>query len=91
MKFYAIVLTALLPLFTFAQHEHKMNDATMGNHNHLAHMQVSRAENFYVHHLPPPKLMTGIGNSNMKIETKSEKTQAFFDQGISLLHDFWDF
>ena len=54
MKFYAIVLTALLPLFTFAQHEHKMNDATMGNHNHLAHMQVSRAENFYVHHLPPP-------------------------------------
>lgn len=91
MKLYATFLTALLPLFTFAQHEHKMNEATMGTHSHLAHMQASRAENFYVHNLPPPKLMTGIGNSNMKIETKSEKTQSFFNQGVSLLHDFWDF
>lgn len=92
MKFYIAILTTLLPLVTFAQHEHHTNgDAAMGNHNHLAHIQASRAENFYVHNLPSPKLMTGIGNSNMKIETKSEETQAYFNQGISLLHDFWDF
>lgn len=35
--------------------------------------------------------MTGIGQSNMKIETKSDKTQAYFNQGLNLLHDFWDF
>jgi tetratricopeptide (TPR) repeat protein len=34
--------------------------------------------------------MTGIGQSKMKIVTKSEKTQAYFNQGINLLHDFWD-
>lgn len=35
--------------------------------------------------------MTGIGQSKMKIETKSDKTQAYFNQGLNLLHDFWDF
>ncbi len=91
MKYYIAILTVLLPLFTVAQHNHKADDATKSNHNHLAHMQASRAENFYIHNLPAPKLMTGVGNSKMKIETKSEKTQAYFNQGISLLHDFWDF
>lgn len=35
--------------------------------------------------------MTGIGGSKMKIETKSEKAQQYFNQGLNLLHDFWDF
>lgn len=92
MKQYFAILTTLLPFFTLAQHNHQSNDdATKSNHNHLAHMQASRAENFYIHNLPSPKLMKGVGSSNMKIETKSEKTQAYFNQGISLLHDFWDF
>ena len=84
------LLTVLLPLFSFGQHDKHVEDATV-NHNHLAHMQASRAQVFYIHNLPAPKLMTGIGNSKMKIETKSEKTQAYFNQGLSLLHDFWDF
>jgi tetratricopeptide (TPR) repeat protein len=54
-------------------------------------MQTSRAQNFYIHNLQAPKLMSGIGQSSMKIVTKSEKTQAYFNQGLNLLHDFWDF
>lgn len=74
----------------FAQHDHHVDD-TKNSHNHLAHMQASRVQNFYIHNLPAPNLMSGIGNSKMKIVTKSEKTQAYFNQGLNLLHDFWDF
>ncbi|MGA9939226.1 MAG: tetratricopeptide repeat protein [Candidatus Acidiferrales bacterium] len=41
--------------------------------------------------LPPPPLMQGIGNASMKITTNSEQAQAYFNQGLRLLHDFWDF
>jgi tetratricopeptide (TPR) repeat protein len=82
------VLTAHFNVF--AQHDHHVGD-TKNTHNHLAHMHASRAQNFYIHNLPAPKLMTGIGGSKMKIETKSETTQAYFNQGLNLLHDFWDF
>lgn len=41
--------------------------------------------------LPPPPLMQGIGNASLKITTNSEQAQAYFDQGLRLLHDFWDF
>ncbi len=41
--------------------------------------------------LPPPPLMKGIGNASMKITTNSAEAQAYFDQGLRLLHDFWDF
>jgi tetratricopeptide (TPR) repeat protein len=40
--------------------------------------------------LPVPVRMTGIGNSHMEIRANAE-TQAWFDQGLSLLHDFWDY
>jgi tetratricopeptide (TPR) repeat protein len=40
--------------------------------------------------LPPPVKMTGIGNSHIAIKASPE-VQAWFDQGLSLLHDFWDF
>lgn len=40
--------------------------------------------------LPAPVKMTGIGNSHMKI-TASAEAQAWFDQGLNLLHDFWDY
>ncbi|WP_445737773.1 tetratricopeptide repeat protein [Mariniflexile sp.] len=92
MKCLSLFTIAFLPLSIFAQHEHhKTNDAAAESHNHLAHMMASRAEIIYVHNLPPPKLMKGAGNSTLKIETTSEKTQAYFNQGVSLLHDFWDF
>ena len=45
---------------------------------------------FDVASLPPPPLMKNIGSSKMKITTKSEKAQKFFNQGLNLLHAFWD-
>jgi hypothetical protein len=40
--------------------------------------------------LPVPIRMTGIGNSHLAI-TATPEAQAWFDQGLSLLHDFWDY
>ncbi len=40
--------------------------------------------------LPAPIKMTGIGNSHIPIKATPE-AQAWFDQGLSLLHDFWDY
>ena len=41
-------------------------------------------------HLPAPEKMTGIGNGHLKI-TATPEAQAWFDQGLNLLHDFWDY
>ncbi len=41
--------------------------------------------------MPAPKLMTGIGTSPLRIATKSPEAQAYFSQGMALLHCFWDF
>jgi tetratricopeptide (TPR) repeat protein len=40
--------------------------------------------------LPAPVKMTGIGNSHIAIKSSPE-VQAWFDQGLSLMHDFWDY
>jgi tetratricopeptide (TPR) repeat protein len=40
--------------------------------------------------LPVPIKMTGIGNSHIAIKANAE-AQQWFDQGLSLYHDFWDY
>lgn len=40
--------------------------------------------------MPVPVKMTGIGNSHIPI-TATPEAQAWFDQGLNLLHDFWDY
>jgi hypothetical protein len=40
--------------------------------------------------LPVPIRMTGIGNGHISI-TASPEAQAWFDQGLNLMHDFWDY
>ena len=40
--------------------------------------------------LPVPVKMTGIGNSYLAIKATPE-AQAWFEQGLNLLHDFWDY
>ena len=40
--------------------------------------------------LPAPIRMTGIGNAHIAI-TASPEAQAWFDQGLNLMHDFWDY
>jgi tetratricopeptide (TPR) repeat protein len=41
--------------------------------------------------LPPPSMIAGVGNSHLAITTSSPDAQRWFDQGLSLLHCFWDF
>jgi tetratricopeptide (TPR) repeat protein len=40
--------------------------------------------------LPAPLKMTGIGNSHLTV-TATPEAQMWFDQGLNLLHDFWDY
>jgi hypothetical protein len=40
--------------------------------------------------LPPPQKLTGIGNADIAI-TATPEAQMWFDQGLNLLHDFWDY
>ncbi len=40
--------------------------------------------------LSPPQKLTGIGNSHIRISSTPE-AQIWFDQGMNLLHDFWDY
>lgn len=40
--------------------------------------------------LPSPQRMTGIGTVHMRI-TGTPEAQMWFNQGLNLLHDFWDY
>jgi hypothetical protein len=40
--------------------------------------------------LPLPQKLSGIGNAHIKI-TATWEAQAWFDQGLNLYHDFWDY
>jgi tetratricopeptide (TPR) repeat protein len=40
--------------------------------------------------LPTPQKLTGIGNAHIRI-TATPEAQMWFDQGLNLLHDFWDY
>jgi tetratricopeptide (TPR) repeat protein len=40
--------------------------------------------------LPPPQKLSGIGNAHIGI-TATPEAQMWFDQGLNLLHDFWDY
>jgi len=60
--------------------------AQMGNMPGMSDMQPIPSPE----QLPAPVKMTGIGNSHIAIKASPE-AQAWFDQGLSLLHDFWDY
>ncbi|MET3126611.1 tetratricopeptide (TPR) repeat protein [Arcicella rosea] len=78
-----------------AQHnstQHEVHDGeSHDSHSHLEHILDYRKETAYVPNLPPAQLLQGIGKVAFKITTQSNKTQEFFNQGIALLHCFWDF
>jgi tetratricopeptide (TPR) repeat protein len=57
----------------------------------LASAQSGMSTIEYIDSLPSPVLMDGVGNSHLEISTDVEDAQRFFDQGVSLLHDFWWF
>jgi tetratricopeptide (TPR) repeat protein len=58
-----------------------------GQNTHKGHV----ARDYKMTEMGPPARITGIGDSHLAITTKSPKAQAFFDQGLNLLHCFWDF
>jgi len=41
--------------------------------------------------LPPAVKLSGIGNLHFPVSSKNPETQAWFDQGINLVFDFWDY
>src|SRR4030095_7759195 len=65
----------------------------------LAQTKETRQDNTAVCHTPtatkaattPARLMDGYGDVHMPIATKSEEAQKFFNQGVALLHLFWDY
>jgi tetratricopeptide (TPR) repeat protein len=77
MRFPALLASVTLLTFSaFAQHAG----------HYMADMEpISPPEQ-----LPTPVHMTGIGNSHITIKASPE-AQAWFDQGLSLHHDFWDY
>ena len=38
-----------------------------------------------------PQLMSGIGEAHFPISTRNAQVQKWFDQGVTLLHSFWDY
>ncbi|GAB4003824.1 hypothetical protein GCM10028808_00200 [Spirosoma migulaei] len=91
--FCLIACSALGQRVRQADHVHDVQDGDSHDlgHNHLSHIQDYRKETVYVHNLPAPELLSGIGTSDLTIKTKSRQTQTYFKQGVSLLHCFWDF
>lgn len=57
----------------------------------VASAEESASTLAYIESLPAPALMDGVGNSRLEISTDKKKAQRYFDQGVSLLHDFWWF
>jgi tetratricopeptide (TPR) repeat protein len=75
------VLAAICCPIAFAQQAMQM-----GNMPGMAGMQpIPPPEQ-----LPVPIRLTGIGNSHIAIKADPE-AQAWFDQGLSLMNDFWDY
>ena len=75
-----ILLFSMAALFSTSS---PAQSAAMSHHDHSMNMRYRD--------LPPPPLMQGIGDANLKITTNSDAAQQYFNQGLRLLHDFWDF
>jgi tetratricopeptide (TPR) repeat protein len=72
-----------LGLATLLSTSAQAQSPAMSHHDH--------AMNVALRDLPPPPLIEGIGDANLKITTTSEAAQQYFNQGLRLLHCFWDF
>ena len=74
------LLVIIMLLFNFG-------GAAVAQLSHIGEHQRS----FYIDKLPSPSLMEGLGRSNLRITSTSALAQEYFNQGLSLLHDFWEF
>ena len=41
--------------------------------------------------LPVPEHIAGAGNVHFRITSSKQEAQVWFDQGLNLIHDFWDY
>ena len=87
MKFFITLVLVFSINFLFAQHDKASNGSTYATQ----HIKDNRKQTVYIHNLPRPKLMDGVGFSALKIETKSDSAQKYFSQGLAQTHCFWDF
>lgn len=85
MKALYTIAILLLRLYVLGQHNHTTHGTDTPSAAHCRPTQIRKVA------LPPPALMEGIGKSHLKITTRSDSAQRYFDQGLSLFHDFWDF
>ena len=89
-SFISIVCLATIQLPTHAQEPQSATgaQATAGN---CRCCDLGRIYAPYLKKLPAPKKRNDIGNSHLKITTTSKAAQEWFDQGLNLLHSFWEF
>lgn len=55
------------------------------------HMPPPESQAVDLAKLPPPIHLDGIGQAHIPITAKSPEAQQWFDQGLALLHCFWDY
>ena len=58
--------------------------------NPLSSHSMDMREEVAPEKLPPPEKLTGIGTAHLRV-TATPEAQMWFDQGLNLLHDFWDY
>lgn len=79
MRIRTIIFAACFSLTAIAQTTPKPTDNT----------QVCHLPNATKASTKPATLMEGYGKAHMSVTTKSAEAQAFFDQGLALMHSFW--
>lgn len=86
MRYIPFLALGLIPLgyfLFFTPKTQPSSDVHAQHHQHLSPV-ISSA----IRELPPPVKYTGIGKSHWPIPT-NPTSQAWFDQGINMLHAFW--
>ena len=81
-KFSVFGVVAAVVIAGFARRASAQTDMS----GHMMEMQ----EEVPPDQLPVPQKLTGIGNVHLQI-TATPEAQAWFDQGLNLIHDFWDY
>lgn len=80
MKHLLIVSVTFLFIYSsYGQHNHSQSKDS----KEINHLLACRSGVNFVDNLPIPQLMNGVGSSNLKINTSSEITQKYFNQGVS--------
>lgn len=81
MKWMLIGVGVCASLLSLVAH----SQGAAGHKNHVPEPRAPWKE------MPAPPLVEGYGNSAFTITTSSPQAQAYFNQGLQLLHCFWEF